>query len=248
MRPLHIGLSVAHLHGQAGTLGAFVRTSNRDIGVLSNNHILSSISTLRHLIIQPSALDIKLQSQEIQRHHEIGYFENCIHISKRVDNKVDAAYAILNKDISHEGNLLPRGFAIPDEGRRIAEAADPLDPEVLVGNSTVAKFGRTTGYTSVSGNTDKPLVAVASVSVKFADVGEINFCDVIEIPWESNNIPFSQGGDSGSLIFLPGSLRAIGLHFASGERKDLDTGRSIMVSYACNLSYVLRHLELTLVT
>jgi hypothetical protein len=244
-RPLHIGLSLCHMHGAPGTLGAFVLTSEHDTAILSNNHILGLLGQahINDLIFQPSALDTKY----VLNDYCIGHFKKRVEISRIADNKVDAAYATLNDGISHEGNLLPKELGIPDQGKRITEVADPVDPNVLVSNSTVAKIGRKSGYTSVSGTSDKPLVAVTNTIVNFPGAGDTCFCDIIEIPWESNSCPFSQDGDSGSLVFLPGSLSAIGLLFAKGERTNYPTGEKQSVSYACNLLSVLKALQLTLV-
>ena len=171
--------------------------------------------------------------------HRIGRLEDFIAIAQFGANYVDCAYAVLRDGIDHEGNRIPRGFRFrsPDIGKEITQVRnyDAIGPD-----TKLAKVGRTTGYTTgiASG------ISIDDVTVYLPGLGNVRFDNLLEIRWPSLEKPFSDLGDSGSMVFIPGALDGVGLLFASGVL-DID-GEEVGVSYACHLSTVLKSLELTL--
>jgi hypothetical protein len=78
-------------------------------------------------------------------------------------------------------------------------------------------------------------VAVDYVNISYPGVGMLVFSDLIEVWSLDKDEPFSQPGDSGSLVFLENSRQAFGLVFAGA-----DEGESgIAYSYICRLDTVL---------
>jgi hypothetical protein len=75
--------------------------------------------------------------------------------------------------------------------------------------------------------------------------GNLRFDNLIEVTWEDLRRPFTQPGDSGSLVFDPKTMKAVGLHFAGGEIKR--DGKRIGVSYACDIGAVLDSMDCGLI-
>lgn len=73
--------------------------------------------------------------------------------------------------------------------------------------------------------------------------GNAIFDESIEVTWLGANQPFTQPGDSGSIIFLDlkGEKVAIGLHFAGGIKSV--NHQDVGVSYSCDLTEALRQLD-----
>jgi hypothetical protein len=230
-RPLHIGLSVGHNDGGAGTLGAFVTDADGNECILSNNHVLSLMGQPDDkAIYQPGRPD----QSPLRTHHMIAKLSDTIVIAKTIRNESDSALAILLEGMDHESNKIPTGFDYPMEGQMIGEPDDEASMlELLNKDEILCKIGRTTGYTE--GRISA--VALDNVPVKTA-LGNILFDNVIEINWESQRKPFSLTGDSGSLVFTKNGLVAVGLHFAGGLKKR--DGREVGVSYSCNIMTVLK--------
>jgi hypothetical protein len=236
-RPLHIGISVGHVDGDPGTLGAFVSDYAGKDCILSNNHVLALMgkAKLNDRVCQPTGRDSEGVAQE-----EIGFLSNYILIGKNRRDSNDAAYAVLDDGIGHESNVVPKGYGFPSEGQMIREVkpVENLLP-LLKWNTPVCKIGRTTGFT-VGRVT---AVALDKVPVE-TSIGTILFNNVIEVSWESSKKPFTLPGDSGSMVFTKDGFFAIGLHFAGGKKK---VGRrSVGISYSCNMANVLRTLRLSL--
>ncbi len=243
-RPMHIGVSVSHRDGAPGTLGVFVRTPEGTDAILSNNHVIGLVGDAKpnDSVYQPG----RLEQRYLFSDHRIGYFVKSIHLSKIGLNALDAAYAILEENIPHLGNLVPQGFGSPDEGKSIIEVVS-FDDAIREG-MVVAKLGRTSGYTSAI--SQEPDNIITLVDVKGLSVSlnreDYWFNGLMEIPGESLNKPFTEPGDSGSLVFIPGALQGVGLHFARAVKKIYSSGRKIPVSYACSLVDILGAFELTL--
>jgi hypothetical protein len=237
-RPLHIGLSIAHTDGDAGTLGAFVSDDSGNKGILSNNHVLA-LTGRAHLndrICQPGGTDGAGVAAE-----EIASLANYIIIGKTRRDSSDAAFAILDKGIQCESNIIPTGYGFAFEGQVIKEVKS-LDAVLakLKKGTVVCKVGRTTGLTT--GRISA--VALDNIPVDIAPDATMIFNNLIEISWESAAKPFSRPGDSGSMVFTREGFFAIGLHFAGGQKKM--GRRTIGVSYSCNMASVLRTLRISL--
>jgi hypothetical protein len=72
------------------------------------------------------------------------------------------------------------------------------------------------------------------------------FDDVIEVTWKSTKEPFSKPGDSGSLVFTKNGIVAVGLHFAGGVKRT-NNGKTLGVSYSCDLEAVLKAHQASLI-
>ena len=173
----------------AGTFGALVRKGTARY-ILSNNHVLANEDQLaaRAPIFQPGLRDGGTASAD-----EIAKLTRFIPLS---NGRVDCAIARVNNksgvspDVLHIG--APTGLGTP--------AID----------MTVHKFGRTTSYSVgriTSVNTD--------VTVEY-DTGNFFFADQIIIVGRSGK-PFSDSGDSGSLILERHANKAVALLFAGSK-------------------------------
>ncbi|MFQ5866075.1 MAG: hypothetical protein ACE5IW_12680 [bacterium] len=226
IRPLHMGLSVGHLDGGVGTLGAFIDTPKGE-AVLSNNHVLAMMgrAELDDPIFQPGKED-KPRLYSSDRIARLATFSE---ISREDPNEVDSAIALLLNGVEHDSNKIPEGLDFPMEGKMIRDI-DGFD--LLEKHKVVCKIGRTTGFTTglISA------VALDRVPV-WTPIGNVLFNNVIEISWESSRKPFSKPGDSGSLVFTKKELAAVGLHFAGGVKQI--NRREVGISYSCNLATVL---------
>lgn len=237
-RPLHLGLSIGHASDGAGTLGAFVSDSQGKECILSNNHVLALMgsSELEDPIYQPGRPDMK----RLTALEEIASVSNYFIITKDDRDSADAAIAVLNKNMQHESNRIPKGLGFPMEGRMIKEVTSSESLLELLKRSTpVCKIGRTTGFTE--GRIGA--VSLDNITVETA-IGNVVFDNLIEIDWESNRKPFSAPGDSGSLVFTKTGQWAVGLHFAGGEKKV--NQRRVGVSYSCNMATILETLKISL--
>jgi hypothetical protein len=214
VRPLRPGLSVAHSEVTAGTLGGFVRLAG-EVAILSNNHVLaaSGAAELGDAVLQPGPADGGVPADRVAR---LTAFERLV--ADRT-NLVDAAVATLDARVEAEPGDLPGG---PLSGPMPGSL--DIDPDELV-----EKLGRTTGHTFGR----ITAVEVDGVAVQY-DEGIYRFDDQIEIAGRSG--AFSQGGDSGSVIWRSSDRAPLGLLFA-GSSTGGDGGAG--VTFANPLSTVL---------
>jgi hypothetical protein len=226
-RPLHIGCSIGHLDGGAGTLGAFVELKDGSPAILSNNHVMAlfNYAETRDYIYQPGRQDVRRQLAG----NRIARLKDFVPLSRAQRNQVDSAIAVLREDISYHGNIIPKGLRHPKHGSTL-KLGDPLD---LTAGTVVNKIGRTTGFTRGI----VKAIALDNVSVR-TPIGNLMFDDTIEIEWFSNKKAFSKPGDSGSVVFVEDDLSVIGLHFAGGYLKR--GAKKIGVSYSCNIRTALQ--------
>jgi hypothetical protein len=220
VRPLHAGLSVGHYAVTAGTIGGFVHRAGSDRWhVLSNNHVLADENRgqIGDVVIQPGSADGGRQGQD-----RIGALADYVRLDTSTPNKVDGALAIVDDGIEIDPTSLPGLGAV--SGTASSEEA------VAIGQ--VAKLGRTTGLTFGT------VIAIEMDIVVEYDVGLLRFEGQIAVRGTSG--PFSQGGDSGSLIVTADDHRAVGLLFCgvgSGE-DDIED-----VTYAHPIGEVLTQLH-----
>ena len=214
VRPLRPGLSVAHPSVSAGTLGGFVRVAGR-LAILSNNHVLAASDAARigDPVLQPGPADGGGQADRVA---SLTAFED---LTGDRANRVDAAVATLDPGVSAEPGDVPGGALTGP-----VPAGLDIDPDELV-----EKIGRTTGHTSGR----ITAVEVDGVAVDYDDA-IYRFDDQIEIVGRGG--AFSQGGDSGSVIWRSRDRAPLGLLFAgSSTGGDGGTG----VTFANPLSTVL---------
>ncbi|MDR3635326.1 MAG: hypothetical protein P4L84_16095 [Isosphaeraceae bacterium] len=223
-RPLKIGTSIGHYKITAGTLGGFVRS--RDDGsvlVLSNNHVLANENKGRKgdPILQRGAIDGGQNPAD-----KVGTLLRFVRVKREGINLVDCAVATIDPGISFDARTLT-GLG------KLAGLGDA----VLAPGGAVSKVGRTTV------KTDGRISAfeLDDVVVQF-DAGLLRFNSQVEIEGAGDD-PFSQGGDSGSLIVDAGH-RAVGLLFAGGDQGGTN-GKGL--TYANPLRAVLDALKVDLV-
>jgi len=219
-KPLHLGASVAHERGSAGSLGAFVRLDDGGTGILSCVHVLAMASSkpgaqIGDPIQQPGDPD------PIPESNRIGKLTNCFApfvLMQR--NNLDAAIARLNNDIDHIGNQIPKHSAIPESlwGKSIGQ---PMRTEELTLGMRICKIGRTTAFTRATLNA----VDFQNLEVQFSGEAPFVFSGVHEVRWDKGTI-FSAFGDSGALVLSLDGLRPIGINFCA-----LSGGRDMKLSY-----------------
>ena len=154
---LHLGLSISHLEGTAGSLGAFVETQNNEQAILSNAHVLGTGKDSP--IYHPGKLDAPYGM--LAGSDQIASLRNWTTFSTRGANYLDGAYAVLADDIVHNGNEIPPGF--PGSGITLTAPTVALEGIEehgikafrdlwhrlnLTKQLEVAKLGRSTGYTT----------------------------------------------------------------------------------------------------
>ena len=225
-RPLVIGCSIAHHRVTAGTLGGFViLRAEGGVRALSNNHVLADEGRARRgdAVLQPAHLDGgRLKGDRV------GTLAHFVPLKKGGVNRVDAALASLRPRLDYDPRALHRLGSLA--------AARGLPVEDV---SKVAKLGRTTGLTRgrvTAFELDNVVVAYAT--------GNLRFDDQIEIDGDGG-VPFSQGGDSGALVFTAQARQAVALLFAGSDQG----GRSGQgLTYANPLPRVLEALKADLLT
>lgn len=223
-RPLLIGSSIGHFKVTAGTIGCFVKPrAGGGVYILSNNHVLANENGGKSgdAIVQPGSLDDGVVPGDIVA--TLGEF---IRLKKRGANFVDCALGKLATGIEFEaarlrgnGKLAGLGDAFLDEG------------------TAVSKIGRTTGLTRGR----VTAFEMDNVVVEFG-IGYVRFDDQVEIEGAGDR-PFSDGGDSGSLI-VGKDKRGVALLFAGSDQGG-ENGQGL--TYANPLRAVLDALKVDLV-
>jgi hypothetical protein len=198
-RPLLIGSSLGHYRITAGTLGAFVvlRTGGV-VRVLSNNHVLADEDRGKKgdAILQPGAYDGGRSPQD-----RIGGLDRAVKLKPRGTNRVDAALCAVDGAVAYDPRTL-RGV-----GTLSGLAKAPAEE-----TASVEKLGRTTGHTRGR----VTAFELDNVVVGY-EVGSLRFDDQIEVEGTGAG-SFSQGGDSGSLVFTAEDKGAFGLLFAGSDQ------------------------------
>jgi hypothetical protein len=222
VRPLIGGVSVSALAGTqyiyAGTLG-MVTYDNK---ILSNTHVIAmnpdnnAFLAPGTAIVQPGTLDGGRTSAnkvgELETHIPIVFYSST-HIPQPTYNYADAAIASIDPGV--EGLS---GWQFGETGNYRVSGTTT----VAVGD-TVRKSGRTTGVTE-----NKVYLTSVDVWVQYGSNKYAYFHDQIAV-----NQPFSDAGDSGSVVDKDGSF--VGLVFAGGGP----------YSIVCKASYIIAGLGIS---
>ena len=199
-RPLLIGASVGHAAVTAGTIGAFVDRAGAAC-ILSNNHVLANEDNAKagDTILQRASFDGgKRQTESVAR------LSHWVKLKPRGPNFVDAALAALADAQTHDPRRLRA--LVNGKDRRLKG----LGPAFIDEGTSVYKTGRTTGATKGR----VTAFDLDNVVVNY-DKGNLRFDGQIEIEGVGT-APFSDGGDSGSLI-VNSRMEAIALLFAGSD-------------------------------
>lgn len=197
-RPLRMGGSIGHHKVTAGTLGGFVRSrAGGQTLALSNNHVFANEDRGRRgdPILQPGVYDRGRNPADV-----IGRLVKAVRLKRRDRNFTDCAVASIRDGVGHDQGKL-RGLG------PLAGLGGPVSAKGL----PLAKVGRTTGVT----HGRVTAFELDNVLVEY-DIGALQFDGQIEIEG-TGDAPFSDGGDSGSLI-VDADLLAVGLLFAGSEQ------------------------------
>lgn len=226
-RPLIIGASVGHFDGTAGTLGCFVHGEDKEVCLLSNNHVLAKgdAGAKGDATLQPGRMDGGQNPEST-----VGALYRWVQLNRSTPNLVDAALSLLGEQVDFDHRTLA---GINGSNRVLAgvRTATGLDEGM-----TVHKVGRTTGATSGR----VTAFGLDHVIVGGYGMGNLRFDGQIEIEG-AGAAPFSDGGDSGSLI-VDNEYRAVALLFAGGEKGENGPG----LTYANPINVVLANLNVSL--
>jgi len=203
-RPAPSGISIGHVAITAGTLGGLVkdRTSGAVV-ILSNNHVLANSNEggAGDSILQPGPHDGGVDPAD--RVATLTRFVP-IDFSPSAENRVDGAIATPVDPVRSQviWNTRDVGTQTPLESRQLSDAD--------LGQA-VQKTGRTTGHT------DGFVHALfGTTQVQYDMFRKGTFVDQIIISQDPSKPAFSNGGDSGSLIYDTDRL-CLGLLFAGSE-------------------------------
>lgn len=215
-RPVYPGVSVGHPDVTAGTLGGFV-TVGGALHLLSNSHVLanSGLASVGDDSLQPGVADGGRPEEDV-----VATLAAFGALSPDAANLIDAAISALAEGVDAD----PAGYP---GGALAAVAAEPP------ADGLVAKVGRTTGLTTGR----VTAFEVDGITVQY-DVGVLTFDNQIEIEGDGE-LSFSEGGDSGSVIWTATDRAPLGLLFA-GSTQGGSNGRGL--TYANPLAVVLTEL------
>jgi hypothetical protein len=225
MRPAKSGISIGHIDITAGTLGGLVRDSQSSKTViLSNNHVLanSNDGVAGDSILQPGPHDGGTDPTD--RIATLTRFVP-IDFTEEGENRVDGAIATPCQSDDVLWNTMNIGPGIP------AEKRDLGDSDI---GSYVHKTGRTTEHTK-----GYVQAVFATVQVKYDLFQKATFVDQIIVSQSPDEEPFSQAGDSGSLVY-DSDNKCIGLLFAGSEASEDEPARTIVNP----IGYVMQELDI----
>jgi hypothetical protein len=190
--PARCGSSISPRGAPTGTAACLVALQNGKLCILSNNHVLAQCNngSKGDVIVQAGAADAF-------NGNKVGYLEDFVRLNfDGSDNEVDAAVAFTS--FKWMSPLFHTQFI----GSRAVAASVPL---------AVRKEGRTTGVTTgVVRHTD------VSTEVDYTQLGGGMAQLVGQITIQGDAGPFSDEGDSGSLVVTADTIQPVALLVAGG--------------------------------
>src|SRR5262249_41948965 len=152
--------------------------------ILSNAHVLAPVEDAKRkdAIYQPGR-----EGRPLTDDDRIGELRNRVRLAKSGANTVDAAIALLDDEIEHDGNVVPAHCRTACAGKRIIGAESAVD---LPLGTPLAKVGRTTecsvGMLTAASTDD--------ITVLYHGTGNLRFDNLIVITWPDLDHPFSHPG------------------------------------------------------
>jgi hypothetical protein len=224
-RPVPIGVSTGHPGMTAGTIGARVKDSAGNVYALSNNHVYANMNAASYgdPALQPGAVDGGADPADT-----IGTLSDYQPILFNGGyNSIDAAIALsstsqLSNGTPNTDQNQEAGYGVPSSEIFGDTDGDGFfdDKNDLLG-LYVQKFGRTSGMTHGQVTDINVTVDVCYEPFWFWCLTWGTFVDQIGIT-SVEPTPFSEGGDSGSLIVSDDeNKQLVGLLFAGNETKTL---------------------------
>ncbi|HEY5915333.1 MAG TPA: hypothetical protein VJA21_32525 [Verrucomicrobiae bacterium] len=214
-RPAPSGISIGHVAITAGTLGGLVRDkASGAVVILSNNHVLanSNEGVPGDAILQPGPHDGGVDPGD--RIATLTRFVP-INFQPHAGNRVDGAIATPTDPARNQviWNTRDIGPKTPALARDLGDADLGL---------AVQKTGRTTSHTEGFVQS-----LFATVQVKYDLFRQATFVDQIIVSQAASQPEFSNGGDSGSLVY-DADRRCIGLLFGGSEGTANEPGITIV--------------------
>lgn len=218
----------------AGSVGLFVDflggIHRGRTGILSCSHVLARCGRGKpgDHIYQPGKPD----SKHLVMSDRIAELVDATILAPAGSQELDVAVAVLTEDAEND-NMIPAHLGCAQSGRRLSGVVEPGNLKPF---AKVCKVGRTTDWTmgtvSAFGIDNLPIYTPQLSR-------NIRFDNVMEIRWDSPQSPFTLPGDSGSVVYDPDTMAAVGLVFCGGVLGDGNAAYG--VSYACSLSAALQH-------
>jgi hypothetical protein len=197
------------------------------IGVFSNSHVLACSGRAKRgdtIFVPPSD-----DSPDALKIGQLQFFSN---LAGGGVLRHDAAFATIGDGIKHNGNEIPPN--LPDTGKKVIKARTMPEPGKLKVNKIGRSSRQTTGTFQAIGVDPK---------LEFPRLGQIKLTGMLEILWDSPKKPFSQAGDSGSVVYRPDTMEAIGIVVGGGVR--LADGKREGVTIVCPLEPVMTEWNLS---
>jgi hypothetical protein len=225
-----MGDSIGHLNVSAGTLGGFAQAQSDGTKVIvSNNHVLADENRAKigDAVLQPGSWDNGRVPDDV-----IGSVWSYVPLKRHGVNRYDIASAVIKKGIEFDPcKVGPK--------RKLMG----IGPEVL-DQATVYKYGRTSGATlgRVKSVEQDRVWIDYDMGPSAGSIVSLRFDNLIEIEGLGDE-PFSEPGDSGSLI-LDEKGYAIAMLFAGG---DIGGTNGKGLTYAFPLQGALRRMKVELI-
>jgi hypothetical protein len=195
------GSSVSHAHGQAATLGAFIREvgSGRSdqFGFVSSSALsLWGRARRGDPILSPGVPDgVRTMKNRVGELHDFCYLVPSNEEQDSLYNSADLCHVVLQRAGEFQ-NIVPLPRSPNDETITVHSVASEAELFDCI-NRPVFKVGRTTGWTRGT----LSVVALSAFSIVGGDGRKYLFTNCALIESESPEVSFSSAGDSGAMVY-----------------------------------------------